>query len=246
MLNWHMRHLHNSSIGIILFVTAFSGCAQAEYFRLLPKAEQVAAKEAMSNAYTKAVLPFAKARTASLNGQSSVPQIFLEQSAFVWDLNGEKLIAMVGAISDDVSPLAKCVIDPSNSFDDKCDWARWRSSTCHLFVNKMTGEMIGAYQIRPYDRAWGFRGRSRCSGVLAVSESKTKPDGMLLTLIFSDSMADADAKIAPPLKADSFLFTPIKVDSGLSFVQEIDCLAHQAEASTVAKAREFLKACPKR
>lgn len=246
MLNWHMRHLHNYLIGTSLFVAAFSGCAQAEDFRLLPKTEQAVAKDAVSNAYTKAVLPFAKARTASLNGRSSAPQIFLEQSAFVWDLNGEKLIAMVGAIGDDVSPLAKCDMDPSNPFDDKCDWARWRSSTCYLFVNKITGEMIGAYRIKSYGRAWGFRGRPRCSGVLAVSESKVKPDGMLLTLSFSDSMADADVENDHPLKTDSFLFTPIKNDSRLSFVQEIDCLAQQPEASTVVKARELLKSCPKR
>lgn len=243
MLSWHILRLCKRAVLLSFVLPVLAGCAKADTIHLVSRNEQLAARPRTQEIYVKHVLPYAKSRTVSLGKQGSAPQVFFEQSSFVWSMGETKIVTMVGGVSDDVSPIPDCRPDAGNPFDDRCDWARWRSSSCYLFVHQMSGTMIGAYRIQPYVRQSTYRGRPRCSGVYAVAEAKQEPGGILLTVGFSDSMADADAKHSTSVMKETFLFVPVISSDGVSFAQEGACLGQQPPIPSIAAAREALRAC---
>jgi len=162
--------------------------------------------------------------------------------------------------------------DPNDPSDPvhHCNWIAARQATCHIFlldqktlsINNVTPMIIERAQndvankkgARKFSYFYNRKSKApldpkllegwpRCTQIFAVASAKDAPDGLLVTLGYTDSAAPADPRNEPPVFTSTVLMLLREESGKLKLYQENSCLGNPNTISTIAEARKVIRAC---
>ncbi|HLO62618.1 MAG TPA: hypothetical protein VK165_06595 [Azonexus sp.] len=168
---------------------------------------------------------------------------YFEGSNFSWRLNSEKYFSEIAAFVPDSTPVEDCRSNRDNPLNNYCDQARIRHLVCHLFMfsHNLLLEGVTPLNIKRDSRV--LLGKPLCRSVKAMSVAKEIPNGMLVTLGYSDSGAPTDPRNDPPEFVTTVLLRFDDEGGKLKVEQDDSCLGNPNKYATIAHARKALKQC---